>query len=84
MYYECKKCGKRLEELQKLGKVKFCGDFYKCTDCNNDITKDPESWFKECMDMAKLPWDTNPSEEDDGILASVLKSKTKMKLWYQK
>jgi DNA-directed RNA polymerase subunit RPC12/RpoP len=47
MYYECKKCGRRFEELKQLGKVKFCGDFWKCTDCDNDITKDLDSWFKE-------------------------------------
>jgi len=47
MYYECRKCNRRFEELEKLGKLKFCGDFWKCTDCDNDITKDLESWYKE-------------------------------------
>ena len=47
MYYECRKCNRRFEELEKLGKLKFCGDFWKCTDCNNDITKDLKSWYKE-------------------------------------
>ncbi len=51
MYYECRKCNRRFEELKKLGKVKFCGDFWKCTDCDNDITKDLDSWYKESFDQ---------------------------------
>jgi hypothetical protein len=53
-YFECKKCNRRFEELKKLGKVKFCGDFWKCTDCNNDITKDLDSWFEQVNRMADL------------------------------
>lgn len=50
MYYECTKCGRKFEELKKLGKLKFCGDFWKCTDCDNDITKDLKSWIQEVND----------------------------------
>jgi hypothetical protein len=53
-YYECRKCNRRLEELQHAGKAKFCGDFWKCTDCNNDITKDLKSWYSEVKESYKL------------------------------
>ena len=53
MYYECNKCNRRFDELSNLGKVKFCGDFWQCTDCNNDITKDLKSWIKEVDAMAE-------------------------------
>jgi DNA-directed RNA polymerase subunit RPC12/RpoP len=54
MYYECKKCKRRFEKLKKLGKIKLCGDFAQCTDCNNDITKDLDSWFKEVNRTAEF------------------------------
>ena len=56
MYYECQKCNRRFDELKSLGKVKFCGDFWKCTDCDNDITKDLKSWRKEVFESAKMLW----------------------------
>ena len=62
MYYECRKCNRRFDELKALGKVKFCGDFWKCTDCDHDITKDLKSWFKECNEMAKILWEATPLE----------------------
>ena len=65
MYFECRKCKRTFEELKKLGKVKLCGDFWKCTDCNNDITKDLDSWYKECMDMADRLWSLPQSLEFD-------------------
>jgi hypothetical protein len=43
-----------LEELQALGKVKFCGDYWECTDCNHDITKDVHSWYQQVMENAKF------------------------------
>jgi hypothetical protein len=58
-YYECRKCNRRLEELQKLGKAKFCGDFWKCIDCDNDITKDLKSWFREVVSSEEFVWNTN-------------------------
>ena len=54
MYYECRKCNRKFDELQRLGKVRFCGDFWKCTDCNHDITKDSKSLFNEAMELADL------------------------------
>jgi len=54
MYYECRKCKRCLEELQALGKVKFCGDYWECTDCNHDITKDVHSWYQQVMKNAKF------------------------------
>lgn len=56
MYYECRKCNRRFEELEALGKVKFCGDFWQCTDCNHDITKDLKSWLEEANEMAHILW----------------------------
>lgn len=64
MYFECTKCNRRLEELQALGKAKFCGDFWKCTDCNNDITKDKVSWLKEVNESATEIWEAVGVDEE--------------------
>lgn len=64
MYYECRKCNRRFEELKALGKVKFYGDFWKCTDCNYDITKDLKSWFKKANEMADMLWNTPLLEQE--------------------
>ena len=62
--FGCKKCGRSLEELQLWGQAKFCGDFWKCTSCDCDITKDLDIWFKEMNEMANaFAWD-RPSEAD--------------------
>jgi protein-arginine kinase activator protein McsA len=66
-YFECKKCGRRFEELKRLGKVEFCGDFWKCTDCDNDITKDLDSWMKSVHDNARLIGSILHSDQDNSI-----------------
>ena len=36
------------------GRLKFCGDYWKCTSCNNALTRGPEVVYKEAMEMADL------------------------------
>jgi NAD-dependent SIR2 family protein deacetylase len=52
--FGCKKCGRSFEELKLWDRLEFCGDHWKCTSCDEDITKDLNVWFKECMETAKL------------------------------
>jgi DNA-directed RNA polymerase subunit RPC12/RpoP len=54
--YGCRKCGRSFEELQLWGLVKVCGDYWKCTSCDEDIKKDLDVWFKECTEDAKMLW----------------------------
>jgi len=51
--YECRKCGRSFEELQLWGRIKNCGDHWKCTSCNEDITKNLDDWFKEVNESFK-------------------------------
>lgn len=62
MYFECTKCNRQFEELEQLGKVKHCGDHWKCTDCDHDITKDLDTWFKEVNGFADVIWNAGNSE----------------------
>lgn len=62
MYYECRKCNRKFDELQRLGKAKFCEDHWICTDCDHDITKDSKSLYKEAMELADLIWKSNENE----------------------
>jgi len=63
--YGCKKCGRSLEELKLWGMAKFCGDYWECTSCNEDITKDLDVWFKEVNEMADTLWFCRHSSEFD-------------------
>jgi transposase-like protein len=62
--YGCKKCGRSFEELELWGRVEFHGDHWKCTSCNEDITKDLNQWFKEVNELGNLLWQPLTSEND--------------------
>ncbi len=63
MKFGCRKCDRSFEELELWNRLEFCGDHWKCTSCNEALTKDPEQWMKEVNAMAKLLWDTSPLED---------------------
>ena len=52
--YECKKCNRSFQELELWGHTEFCGDHWRCTCCDEDITKNLDDWWKEVNAMADL------------------------------
>lgn len=57
MKFGCRKCNRSFEELFPLGKLEEVKDsHWICIDCNNDLTRDPKTVYREAIKLADLLW----------------------------